>query len=96
MSPAGGGLECEPRFVVAVAVVFKPEGTPLDGAEGGWGAPEDCPEGVEVAAGCAVEPEGVGVSPTVEAMEPRRHSMREVTAGAERSREDLVVFTNEQ
>jgi len=77
MSPVGAGLECEP----ALAVVFEPEGAPPDGAEEGWGAPEDCPEGVEVAAGCTVEPEGAGVSPTVadielnhEGYENRGHS----------------------
>ena len=73
MSPDGGGLECEPALVViltaGLAVVFKPEGVPPDGAGEGRGATEDCPEGVEVATGCAVEPEGAGVNPTEEDIE---------------------------
>jgi hypothetical protein len=61
----GGGLEFEP---VGAAVEFEPEVAPLVGAEDGWGGPETCPEGVEAAAGSAVEPVGAGVNPTEEDM----------------------------
>ena len=63
----GGGLEFEP----AVAVEFEPEGVPPAGAEGAWGAPEACPEGIEAAADCAVDPVGAGVNPTAEDMEAK-------------------------
>jgi hypothetical protein len=68
MSPVEGGLECKPTLVV----VFKPEGAAPGGAEEGWGAPADCPEGTEAAAGCVVEPVGAGVRPMLEDIEASR------------------------
>ena len=64
MSLVEAGVECEP----AAGVEFEPGIVPPVGAEGGWGTPEVCPEGAEAAVGCAVEPEGAGVDPTVEDM----------------------------
>jgi hypothetical protein len=78
MSPVGVGLECEPAFAVGLAVEFEPEVAPPDGAETGWGAPEDCPEGAEPTAVCAVEPEGAGVNPTVADIEIRGIGQREL------------------
>jgi hypothetical protein len=71
MSPVSIGLECEPVLAVVLAVEFELEVAPPYRAEEGWGAPEDCPEGAEPTAGCAVEPEGAGVSLTVVDIEPR-------------------------
>ncbi len=47
------------EFEPAEALVFKPEGM--------LGAPPDCPEGVEFAVACMVEPRGAGVRPMLEA-----------------------------
>ena len=55
MSPVEGGLECEPA---GAAVEFQPEAVPQVEAEDGWGGPAVCPEGIEAAVGCAVEPVG--------------------------------------
>ena len=46
------------EFKPAEALVFEPEGM--------LGAPPDCPEGIEFAAACMVEPRGASVRPTVE------------------------------
>ena len=71
MSPVSMGLECEPTLVVVLGVEFELEVAPPYGAEEGWGASENCPKGAEPTAGCAVEPEGAGVSLTVVDIEPR-------------------------
>ena len=47
------------EFEPAEALVFEPEGMLV--------APPDCPEGVEFAAACVVEPRGAGIRLTVEA-----------------------------
>ena len=83
------GLECE----AAGIMVFETGGATPVGAEGCWGVPEDgsegaviCLEGTEGAAGCTVEPVGVGVNPILAAIEGddedhEDHSVRERSEG---------------
>jgi hypothetical protein len=71
MSPGVGALECELRSMLEFETLVAP---PVE-AGGCWGFPEVCPEGAEGfpegaegAAGCAVEPVGVGVNLILAAM----------------------------
>jgi len=67
MSPIEGRMEFKPSELL----VFKPEGTPLVGAEDCWGASPACLEGVEFAMGYVVEPEGARVRLVLEDMYER-------------------------
>jgi len=61
MSSKEGGVECE----TAGGLVFEPGGAPPVAAADCWRGPEAGPESEGAGAGCAVEPVGAGVSPTL-------------------------------
>jgi hypothetical protein len=92
MSPEDKGVEFDPA-----EVEFEPVGAPPDEAGGCWGVPEACPEGAEGAAGCAVEPEGAGVKPTLEAIAESGARQDEGKGGTaqkdQRSREKLSLYS---
>jgi len=61
MSPIEGGMECEPKG----GLEFELEGAPPVAAADCWGVQDTGLEGIGITVGCAVEPEGAGVSPTL-------------------------------